>query len=47
MNNAGLGGGEPIAESNTDVWRHVIDADIVGTYLVSRAVVPLMGEGGV
>jgi NAD(P)-dependent dehydrogenase (short-subunit alcohol dehydrogenase family) len=46
VNNAGVGGGEPIAESDVERWRRTIDTNLSGTYLASRAVVPLMGEGG-
>jgi NAD(P)-dependent dehydrogenase (short-subunit alcohol dehydrogenase family) len=46
VNNAGVGGGEPIEESDIDRWRRVVDTNIVGTYLVSRGVVPLMKAGG-
>ena len=42
VNNAGVGGGEPIAESSTAQWRRIIDVNVVGTYLVTRAAVPLM-----
>jgi 3-hydroxybutyrate dehydrogenase len=46
VNNAGVGGGEPIAESDVERWRRTIDTNLSGTYLASRAVVPLMGESG-
>ena len=46
VNNAGMGGGEPIEESDVDRWRRTIDTNIVGTYLVSRGIVPLMKAGG-
>ncbi len=46
VNNAGIGGGEAIAGSDTERWRSVVDTNLVGTYLVSRAAVPLLGTGG-
>jgi len=46
VNNAGMGGGEPIAGSDIARWRRTVDTNLTGTYLVSRAAVPLMGEGG-
>jgi NAD(P)-dependent dehydrogenase (short-subunit alcohol dehydrogenase family) len=46
VNNAGVGGGEPVARSDADLWRRTIDTNVVGTYLVTRAVLPLMGAGG-
>jgi NAD(P)-dependent dehydrogenase (short-subunit alcohol dehydrogenase family) len=46
VNNAGMGGGEPIAGSDIARWRRTIDTNLTGMYLVSREVVPLMREGG-
>jgi ketoreductase len=46
VNNAGIGGGEPIERSSVDRWRAIVDTNLVGTYLVSRRAVPLMREGG-
>ena len=46
VNNAGVGGGEPIADSDIGRWRQIIDTNIFGTYLVSRRAVPLMHDGG-
>ncbi len=46
VNNAGVGGGEPIAGSDVARWRRTIDTNLTGMYLVSREVVPLMREGG-
>ena len=42
MNNAGIGGGEPVAGSDVARWRRTIDTNVTGTYLVTRATVPLM-----
>ncbi|MEQ1573738.1 MAG: SDR family NAD(P)-dependent oxidoreductase [Vicinamibacterales bacterium] len=46
VNNAGVGGGENIAGSDTARWRTTIETNLIGTYLVSRSVVPLMRTGG-
>jgi len=36
VNNAGIGGGGPVLESNTDVWDRVMAVDLRGAYLCSR-----------
>ena len=46
VNNAGMGGGEPVAGSDTARWRQTVDTNLFGPYLVSRAVVSLMRRGG-
>jgi ketoreductase len=46
VNNAGIGGGEPIVDSDPDRWRALIDTNLVGPYLVCREVVPLIKSGG-
>jgi len=46
VNNAGVGGGEPVAGSDVDRWRVVVETNVVGTYLVTRSAVPLMRAGG-
>jgi NAD(P)-dependent dehydrogenase (short-subunit alcohol dehydrogenase family) len=46
VNNAGVGGGEPIERSDVARWRRTIDVNLVGTYLASREAVPLMQAGG-
>ena len=46
VNNAGVGGGEPIAGSDIARWRRIIDTNLTGMYLVTREVVPLMPAGG-
>ena len=46
VNNAGVGGGEPVAGSTEADWRRIIDTNVVGTYLVTRAALPLMTAGG-
>jgi len=46
VNNAGVGGGEPVAGSDVARWRKTIETNLTGTYLVTRGVLPLMGSGG-
>jgi ketoreductase len=46
VNNAGIGGGEPVAGSDIERWRRTIETNLTGTYLVTRAVLPLMRGGG-
>jgi NAD(P)-dependent dehydrogenase (short-subunit alcohol dehydrogenase family) len=46
VNNAGVGGGEPVAGSDVERWRRTIDTNLTGTYLVTRGVLPLMRPGG-
>jgi len=45
VNNAGVGGGEPVQSSDESGWRRIIDTNVVGTYLVTRAALPLMSHG--
>jgi ketoreductase len=46
VNNAGVGGGEPVAGSNVDSWRRIIDTNLTGTYLVTREAVDRLQDGG-
>lgn len=46
VNNAGVGGGEPIAGSDVARWRRIIDTNLTGMYLVTREVSPRMRAGG-
>jgi NAD(P)-dependent dehydrogenase (short-subunit alcohol dehydrogenase family) len=47
VNNAGLLGPRVgIEEYPVDEWRRVIDANLTGPYLVSKATIPHMAEGG-
>lgn len=46
VNNAGVGGGEPIAGSEVERWRRTVDTNLIGPYLVSRGIVPMMKAGG-
>jgi NAD(P)-dependent dehydrogenase (short-subunit alcohol dehydrogenase family) len=46
VNNAGIGGGQPIDKTPPDLWRRVLDTNVFGTFLVSRQAVPMMADGG-
>ena len=47
VNNAGITGGNgPTWELSPDVWRRVIDVNLVGPFLTCRAVVPQMIQQG-
>jgi NAD(P)-dependent dehydrogenase (short-subunit alcohol dehydrogenase family) len=46
VNNAGVGGGEPVAGSDIARWRRVVDTNVTGTYLVTREALGLMRDGG-
>jgi NAD(P)-dependent dehydrogenase (short-subunit alcohol dehydrogenase family) len=46
VNNAGIGGGQPVEGSDEHAWRRILDTNVAGTYLVSREALPLMQPGG-
>ncbi|CAN5449614.1 SDR family NAD(P)-dependent oxidoreductase [soil metagenome] len=47
INNAGITGGNGVTwELSPEVWRRVIDVNLVGPYLTSRAIVPHMLKAG-
>ena len=47
VNNAGItGGNAPLWELKPDVWRRVVEVNLVAPYLVCRAVVPHMVRAG-
>ena len=47
VNNAGItGGNAPLWELEPDVWRRVIDVNLIGPYLTCRAIVPHMIAAG-
>ncbi len=47
VNNAGIAGGNgPTWELDPEVWRRVIDVNLVGSFLACRAVIPHMLTGG-
>jgi ketoreductase len=46
VNNAGLGGGQPIERSDTASWRHILDTNVLGTFFVTRQAVAMLSDGG-
>jgi 3-oxoacyl-[acyl-carrier protein] reductase len=46
VNNAGVMPESPVEEMTIEEWSHVIDVDLTGAYLCSRAVLPSMLERG-
>ena len=46
VNNAGVGGGEPVEGSDIARWRRTIDVNLTGMYLVTREALPAMRAGG-
>ncbi|MEP7305294.1 MAG: SDR family NAD(P)-dependent oxidoreductase [Acidobacteriota bacterium] len=46
VNNAGVGGGQLIQDSDPDDWRRILDTNVFGTFLVTRHAVPLLSDGG-
>jgi NAD(P)-dependent dehydrogenase (short-subunit alcohol dehydrogenase family) len=46
VNNAGVGGGQPVDQTDTASWRRVLDTNVWGTFLVTRAAVPMMVDDG-
>lgn len=46
VNNAGVGGGEPVQGSDVARWKKTIDTNLTGMYLVTRQVLPLIADGG-
>jgi NAD(P)-dependent dehydrogenase (short-subunit alcohol dehydrogenase family) len=46
VNNAGIGGGEPIDGSDIARWRRTIDTNLTGGYLVTREAAALLRDGG-
>lgn len=46
VNNAGVGGGLPIDQTDTASWKRVLDTNVWGTFLVTRQAVPLLAPGG-
>ena len=46
VNNAGIGGGQPLDKTDTESWRRILDTNVWGTFLVTRQAVTLLGDGG-
>jgi NAD(P)-dependent dehydrogenase (short-subunit alcohol dehydrogenase family) len=45
VNNAGIGGGQPVQGSDESGWQRIIDTNVIGTYRVTRAALPSMADG--
>jgi 3-oxoacyl-[acyl-carrier protein] reductase len=46
VNNAGVDGHAPIGELTLTEWRRVLDADLTAAFLVTKALLPRMRDGG-
>ena len=46
VNNAGIGTAEPLHTTSTEQWDRIMDVNLTGPFLCSRAVLPIMLEGG-
>jgi NAD(P)-dependent dehydrogenase (short-subunit alcohol dehydrogenase family) len=46
VNNAGVGGGQPVVDADPDGWRRVLDTNVFGTFLVSRQAIGMLTDGG-
>jgi NAD(P)-dependent dehydrogenase (short-subunit alcohol dehydrogenase family) len=47
VNNAGIAQGlAPVAKLSVETWKQLIDTNLTGTFLVTRAALPLMSAGG-
>ena len=46
VNNAGVGGGQPVVDADPDGWRRVLDTNVFGTFLVTRQAIGMLTDGG-
>ena len=46
VNNAGIAHFGPVMDTPLDVWREIMDVNLTGPFLMTRAAVPLMRETG-
>ncbi|HWB31067.1 MAG TPA: SDR family oxidoreductase [Vicinamibacterales bacterium] len=46
VNNAGVGAFGPVESMSDDDWHRVIDTNVTGPFLVTRAAIPLLRAGG-
>ena len=46
INNAGISWGAPFEEMSVDAWRKVLETNVIGTALMTRAVLPAMKRQG-
>ncbi|PSH05175.1 MAG: short-chain dehydrogenase [Acidobacteria bacterium] len=48
INNAGIAGPvQPVESLDYEIWREVVETNLHGTFLVTQALLPLLGEGSV
>ena len=46
INNAGISWGAPYEKMPTEAWRKVLETNVIGTHLMTRAVLPAMKQQG-
>ena len=46
VNNAGVGAFKDVAETTDDDWHRVLDTNLMGPFLCSRAVIPVLRQAG-
>jgi len=46
VNNAGVGGGQPVERAEAGSWRTVLDTNVFGTFLVTRQALPFFNNSG-
>jgi ketoreductase len=46
VNNAGVGGGQPVQHADPEGWRTILDTNVFGTFLITRQAVPMLNDGG-
>jgi NAD(P)-dependent dehydrogenase (short-subunit alcohol dehydrogenase family) len=46
VNDAGIGGGQPIDQTDTAAWHRIVETNVWGTFLVSRQAVSMLRDGG-
>jgi NAD(P)-dependent dehydrogenase (short-subunit alcohol dehydrogenase family) len=46
VNNAGVGGGRPVQETDSADWRRILDTNVFGTFLVTQQAISLLPDGG-
>ncbi|KXK63829.1 short-chain dehydrogenase [Micromonospora rosaria] len=46
VNNAGIDGMDPFQSMTPEEWHHLLDANLTSLFLVTRAALPLLADGG-
>lgn len=46
VNSAGIGSGKPFSDTDIATFRKVMDVNVIGTFVVSRAAIPALREAG-